>query len=1099
MTPTDGLAGRAAQLGDDVLAHVAALVLDPSQRTYWFGLVVSLVVVAVFAVRRGRWPVRAAQFCGPSARVDYGLILVQPLLAAVFVLPWTLSTAQVAMAVLRALRTVAEPAAWASAAPAWSIAALYTVVLFIAWDLSRFVLHALMHRSAVLWQFHQVHHSAQTLTPLTLYRVHPLERALYALRGVVVTGLVLGLFTFGFGDGTVQLELLGVNAIGLVCSVVSGNLRHSHVWWSFGRLERWLISPAQHQLHHGREPEACSCNYGTWLALWDRLLGSWRRAEHPPDAFGLPPQACNHAPGSLLSALIDPVGAVARRVVRSRWVVPAGVGSWLAVTSVDARAQPEDPDAELDVDLTDFDPEDEDAEDVANEAVAVEDGPAEGPASGPPRAEPPVDDIDIATPTVSIIGEPEALPRVVGSAHVVDEEQLEREEYDDIHRVLQSVPGVYVRGEDGYGLRPNIGLRGADPNRSAKVTLMEDGVLFGPAPYSAPAAYYFPMTTRLTGVEVFKGPAALRFGPNTVGGAINLQTRAIPQELQTGIDVAAGTWGYGKLHGYAGKSWKRFGILAEGVRVRSSGFKELDGGGDTGFRKNEFMLKGRLHGDPGARVYQQFDVKLGLSTEVSNETYLGLTDADFAADPYRRYRASKLDRMDWYRTQVQAGYFVATGIIEFQSTLYRHDFSRAWTKFNGFSSDLAPEPYDFFADPEGGTNAVFLAVLRGETDSTGPDEYLRIGTNQRDFVSQGWQNTLRVSPRTKYVDQVIEIGARLHADRIARLHDDDDFAMTAGTPVLVAGTRRVTTHNRGEALAGSFHLVDEVRIADRFTVSPGARVEVIRTAFIDRLDPGAGELTSVDTVFLPGIGAFVQATPWLGVLAGVHSGFSPKAPGQGDAVDPERSLNVEAGLRVGHEGLRAEAIGYLNDYTNLVTNCTVSQGCDDAMLDEQFSGGEVLVAGAEGLAGYRADLSGPGWLDTTATYTYTWSRFQTSFSSASPFLGQVEAGDAVPYVPVHVAALQVAGGMARWGAHARVLYSGQMRDVPGQGPIPADERIDRFATLDLGANVFVTRRAQVYLNFDNATAAQYAVSRRPFGLRPGRRFSVIAGFKHNFG
>ena len=86
-----------------------------------------------------------------------------------------------------------------------------------------------------------------------------------------------------------------------------------------------------------------------------------------------------------------------------------------------------------------------------------------------------------------------------------------------------------MRGEDGFGLRPNIGIRGANPDRSKKVTLMEDGILFGPAPYSAPAAYYFPLITRMELVRVIKGPGAISFGPQTVGGAIDLVTRGIPR------------------------------------------------------------------------------------------------------------------------------------------------------------------------------------------------------------------------------------------------------------------------------------------------------------------------------------------------------------------------------------------------------------------------------------------------------------------------------------------------------------------------------------------------------------------------------------------
>ena len=801
------------------------------------------------------------------------------------------------------------------------------------------------------------------------------------------------------------------------------------------------------------------------------------------------------------SAILDPV--VARLLSSGRML---GVAVSLAVGLVPALSHAAQPPAEddddVDVDLSDFDPEAEDESDAEPSDGEASDAQTEEAVDFATAVEDANDDdVDIAAPTVSIIGEPEELPRVVGSAHSVDEKTLEREEHDDIHRVLRSVPGVYVRGEDGYGLRPNIGLRGADPNRSAKVTLMEDGVLFGPAPYAAPAAYYFPMTTRLVGVEVFKGPAAVRFGPNTIGGAINLKTREIPRDLQTGIDVAAGTWGYGKLHGYAGKSWKRFGILFEGARVRTNGFKELDGGGDTGFRKNEFMLKARLHGDPGARVYQQFDVKFGLSTELSNETYLGLTEEDFDATPFRRYAATAHDQMNWWRTQSQASYFLATGIVEYQSTLYRHDFSRAWTKFNRFAGTIAPDPYTFFQDPEGGTNAIYLALLRGEADSLGEDENLLIGTNQRDFVSQGWQNTVRISPQTKYVDQVIEVGARLHYDRVNRNEDEDQYAMLAGRPVLVGGTRELVTQNRGEALVGSFHVADEINFLDRFTVSPGARVEVIHTQFEDSLvDPDNPETTSsLDTVFLPGVGIHVQATPWLGVLGGVHSGFSPKAPGRGDSVEAERSVNYEAGLRAAHKGFRAEGIGFLNDYSNLVSNCTFSQGCDANEVGAQFSGGEVLTAGAESLAGYLHEMKGGGWIDTTATYTFTWTRFGTTFSSPSPFLGEVERGDEVPYVPKHVASLQFAGGMRRWFAHAQLNYNGEMRDVPGQGRIASEERIDRFVTLDVGGNVFLTKRAQIYLNLGNATRASYAVSRRPFGLRPGRRFSLIAGFKHNFG
>ena len=151
-----------------------------------------------------------------------------------------------------------------------------------------------------------------------------------------------------------------------------------------------------------------------------------------------------------------------------------------------------------------------------------------------------------ALETITVIGQAEADARIVGSAHLVDQQTLEAFAYDDLNRVLAFVPGVYLREEDGFGLRPNIGLRGANSDRSQKVTLLEDGVLFGPAPYSAPAAYYSPLTARMVGVEVFKGPAAIQHGPQTIGGAVNLISAPIPGVLSGLVAVDGGTDGYGR-------------------------------------------------------------------------------------------------------------------------------------------------------------------------------------------------------------------------------------------------------------------------------------------------------------------------------------------------------------------------------------------------------------------------------------------------------------------------------------------------------------------------------------------------------------------------
>ena len=145
---------------------------------------------------------------------------------------------------------------------------------------------------------------------------------------------------------------------------------------------------------------------------------------------------------------------------------------------------------------------------------------------------------------VVVVGVDTDLQDISGSVAILDETDLDAFDYVDLGKLLSAVPGVYVRGEDGFGLRPNIGIRGAAAERSQKITLMKDGVLITPAPYSAPAAYYVPNVSRIAAVEVLKGPAAIRYGPHTVGGTINFLSPNIPEDSVSKLDVSAGSYGF---------------------------------------------------------------------------------------------------------------------------------------------------------------------------------------------------------------------------------------------------------------------------------------------------------------------------------------------------------------------------------------------------------------------------------------------------------------------------------------------------------------------------------------------------------------------------
>ena len=232
---------------------------------------------------------------------------------------------------------------------------------------------------------------------------------------------------------------------------------------------------------------------------------------------------------------------------------------------------------------------------------------------------------------VRVVGRPEKMSHIPGTAHVISLEELREQRNDDVHRVLQSVPGVNLQEEDGYGFRPNIGMRGTGVERSQKITLMEDGVLIAPAPYSAPAAYYFPTVSRMEGIEVRKGSAAIKQGPYTNGGAINLISAAIPSSLAASLDVALGEDSTGRAQGQVGGATERFGWLFQTYQFDTDGFKRLDGGGETGTEIEDYLGKLRFSTSARAKVAQSLELKLGRTKQDGFETYLGPDRGRFQA------------------------------------------------------------------------------------------------------------------------------------------------------------------------------------------------------------------------------------------------------------------------------------------------------------------------------------------------------------------------------------------------------------------------------------------------------------------------------------
>ncbi len=681
-----------------------------------------------------------------------------------------------------------------------------------------------------------------------------------------------------------------------------------------------------------------------------------------------------------------------------------------------------------------------------------------------------------------------------GARSEIKQEVLERDEYDDLHKVLGGTAGVYLRDEDGYGLRPNIGMRGASADRSAKVTLMEDGVLSGPAPYSAPAAYYVPLVTRMSRLDVTKGPSSIQFGPATIGGAIDMISEPFPADRAGYVDIAGGSDRYGKLHARAAERRERWGVMAEYVHLRTDGFKELDGGGPTGFDKDDIQVTGRVMSEPSAKIYHRLDLRVGYGRETSDETYTGLTDADFAAAPQRRYRASQLDQMNWDHWRLRGTHVVELSpYTKIETAAYRHKFHRAWGKVDGFVGQR--DFYELLSKPTTGANAIYYAILTGQQDTTSPEEQLILGTNDRRFTSQGIQSQLASTQTTGALHHEIDAGVRIHFDRADRRRTEDGYEMMGGALSRSDRPRDLVLDSRAETTALAVFAQDKVRY-QRLELTAGTRVELIDFRFADRLT--SRNVDGDYAVLIPGGGAEYHLTDAASVLAGVHRGFAPTAPSAAADVKPESSINYEAGARWRDSHLEADVIGFYSDYSNIKGSCTLASGCTEAMEGSEFNGGQVRVWGAEVQAAGEVPVMSALALPLSLAYTLTQSRFEHSFTSALPGWGDVEEGDELPYLPAHQVAVSAGAKAPRWDAGATARWRSEARDQAGQGEIPAAARIASLFTIDLSAHVRLRTWAELYATCSNLLDEQVIVSRRPYGARPNPPRMIAIGYKARF-
>jgi sterol desaturase/sphingolipid hydroxylase (fatty acid hydroxylase superfamily) len=267
---------------------------DPSSRFYWVYCATG-IAIAAYAHHKHK-EARSFQeklldkevWLSASAINDYVIVVLTPVLRLTVLSALMIHWEPVSAFVVEALRGVGVSGS-INDSTAIMLGIALTLTLFIVDDAMKFLAHYAFHAIPELWEFHKVHHSAEQLNFITADRHHPVEIIATATLTTISYGLVNGVFIGLFGDKLTVTTLMGANIFLVVFNVCGGALRHSPFWISFGpTVERWIISPAMHQIHHSEKAEHFDRNFGGTLSVWDRMAGSLHLAtKNDVLSFGL--------------------------------------------------------------------------------------------------------------------------------------------------------------------------------------------------------------------------------------------------------------------------------------------------------------------------------------------------------------------------------------------------------------------------------------------------------------------------------------------------------------------------------------------------------------------------------------------------------------------------------------------------------------------------------------------------------------------------------------------------------------------------------------------------------------------------------------------
>lgn len=696
-----------------------------------------------------------------------------------------------------------------------------------------------------------------------------------------------------------------------------------------------------------------------------------------------------------------------------------------------------------------------------------------------------------------------------GSSFYLDTEAIQRQHYGNINQVLRQVPGVYLRDEAGFGNFPNISLRGVDTTRSAKITVMEDGVLTAPAPYSAPAAYYFPNVDRMAAVEISKGHSQIRYGPHTTGGAINFVSTLIPEDLTMIGRMQYASFNESRMYAMIGNTVEtkrgRFGYLLEGYFRESDGFRTIDEAPDfrypdnrnTGFTRGEPMIK--LFWEPNTAIFQRWEAKAGYTDFKADESYLGLSESDIQNAPLRRYTSSRFDNIDTMQARTYLRWTLGDpdcDCLHFVTTGYYNTFQRNWYKLqdlrnidtdgDGSGDGVNMSLSEALADPIG------LQVLQG----TRVGDW-RVRNNNRGYYSYGYETVANYQFCWGGTSHQVAAGIRFHTDQIHPFQDNDDFTINSDGVVVAVNDRAPgTQRNRiQETAALATYVTDEISVG-KWRFSPGIRFEHLNLSTVDRNGDNTIYNATLDMTG-GGVGALYDWSDQVQFLGGFHRGFSPPNPRAVilDGLSEEEALATELGMRYQNRqrAFGAQLIYFYTHFNDLIVIDNI--GGTGTGQNENF--GTVFSSGIEYYSQYDMGID-RGWNFSNPWHlSLTWTNARVlDGGSADPesIFSRAFPGARVPYIPEWQANVGMGYHFDGWGADFAGTFisesfgsANNQNDPFDMGPNTVQDArfgsIDSVTVFDMSLYADIGCNWRVFGGLQNIFDNRYIISRQPHGPR----------------